>query len=149
MPRIWDVACSSGVAVFGLTVADVLSDASWEASSRNLDVLEVFSGVGSVQQAAASQGMAAACFDRIHGAGQDLLTVNGFKNALQLCMRLRTGGLLVLAPVCSSFTFANTANTKRRRANYSGDAAYPAVTALTGHSPGVLAPSRPVLASRR
>lgn len=130
MPRVWDLACSSAIAVFGLTVADVLTDAAWEPSCRDLHVLEVFSGVGSVQRAAAARGLAAASFDKIDSSDQDLLLFAGFKKVLELCLRLRPGGLLTLAPVCSSFTFANTSNTKRRKTNYSGDTSYPSVHAL-------------------
>jgi hypothetical protein len=128
---IHTIACSSGLAVFGLSVADVLSDAAWEPSRRDLDVLEVWSGVGSVVTAATSQGLAAAGFDRIHGPDQDLTTDAGFRKVLASCVRLRPGGLLFMAPVCSSFTFPNISNTKRSKTNYAGDTSYPKVGALS------------------
>jgi hypothetical protein len=39
-------------------------------------------------------------------------------------LRLRKGGLLWMAPVCSSFVFANSANTKRTSENVIGDETY-------------------------
>lgn len=41
--------------------------------------------------------------------------------------RLRVGGLLWMAPVCSSFVFANVSNTKRSVENPVGDVSYEAV----------------------
>jgi hypothetical protein len=41
----------------------------------------------------------------------------GFTNAVKLVMRLRPGGLLWMATVCSSFVFANSSNTHRNMNN--------------------------------
>lgn len=41
----------------------------------------------------------------------------GFTNAVKLVMRLRPGGLLWMATVCSSFVFANSSNTHRNLNN--------------------------------
>lgn len=82
-------ACS--LKVYSLGVADVLSDASWEPAHRDLDVLEVWSGVASVQRAALARGLKAEAFDYIHGPHQDLVTEVGFRNVLKLVMRLRSG----------------------------------------------------------
>jgi hypothetical protein len=87
--QIRDVACRCGLVIFSLSVADALAGGHWEPIRRDLDVLEVWSGVGSVQRAAASQGLAAAAFDVKHGPEQDLMTVRGFHNVLRLVMRLR------------------------------------------------------------
>ena len=50
--------------------------------------------------------------------------VEGFSLALSYVARLREGGLLWLAPVCSSFAFPNISNTKRSAADYNGDPTY-------------------------
>lgn len=157
---ILNVARSCSLVIFTLTVAEILGDGKWEPGSRDLDVLEVWSGVASVQRAAAARGLRAAAFDVKQGADQDLTTEQGFHNVLQLVLQLRPGpsiaqctqtsglctkhpptqpsnaisgpgGLLMMAPVCSSFTFPNIVNTKRSRADFSGDPGYPGVSPLS------------------
>ena len=49
---------------------------------------------------------------------------SGFSLALKYVFRLRTGGLLWEAVVCSSFVWANVSNTKRSIDNPFGDVAY-------------------------
>ena len=50
--------------------------------------------------------------------------VSGFRYALELVMRLRAGGLLWMAPVCSSFVFANSVKCLRQPPDYEGDTDY-------------------------
>jgi hypothetical protein len=125
MAPVLQLARNCSIVIADLGVADVLSSPEWEPAQRSLDVLEVWSGVGSIHRAACLKGMEAAAFDVIHGADQDILTRQGFHNCLRQVMRLRPGGLLAMAPVCSSFTFPNMSNTKRSRLNISGDPGYP------------------------
>jgi hypothetical protein len=87
--QILDAARSCSVVIFGLTVADILAGGSWKPIRRDLDVLEVWSGVSSVQRAATLSGLAAAAFDVVHGPEQDLMTEQGFHNVLRLALRLR------------------------------------------------------------
>lgn len=120
--------------VFGLSVSQVLESAP---DGRDLDVVELWSGVGSIVSAAKAAGLAAAPFDkhRDHGVTdtadpsttEDILLEAGFLRALGLVLRLRLGGLLWMAPVCSSWIFLNLAQTKRTRLHgpkFSGDERY-------------------------
>ena len=127
-------AQSCSLIIFGLTVAAVLDDASEE---RNLDVIELWSGVGAIVSAAIAAGRAAQGFDKYRIPGvtdttdpnttEDILLEAGFRKALELVMRVRVGGLVWMAPVCSSWIFLNLKNTKRNKVHgprFSGNLAY-------------------------
>ena len=108
--------------IFGLTVSSVLDNASQQT---DLDVVELWSGVEAIVFAARAAGFTAMPFDkfRIPGvtdtddpnATEDILLEAGFLRALNLVLRLRPGGLLWMAPVCSSWIFLNLRRTKRTR----------------------------------
>jgi len=103
--------------VFGYNVAKALATV---VEHRDLDVVELWSGVGSVAKAAF--GLKVAVFDknRLPGeteATEDILTHVGFLLALSLVMRLRAGGLLTMAPVCSSWIFLCKKQTQRTASN--------------------------------
>ena len=110
--------------VFGRDLDSVLQGATGE---RDLDVVELWSGVGSVVSAATRSGFEAVPFDKFRTAGEtenneDILTESGFALALSLVLRLRPGGLLIMAPVCSSWIFLCKHQTGRCKANgYAGD----------------------------
>ena len=56
---------------------------------------------------------------------EDMTTKDGFFRAVRLVMRLREGGLLWLAPVCSSWVGLNISRTKRSSANqFRGNPSY-------------------------
>ena len=126
----WGVQ-AGGLVMFGeWTVAMVKDD---KKTKRDLDVVELWSGVGLIAGAARDIGHEAAEFDimRIPGhtnvAGprlEDITTNNGFNKALHLVLRLRPGGLLWMAPLCSSFAFPNSSKCKRTAADFKGDASY-------------------------
>jgi len=88
--------------VFGYTAVSLLS--LYIGVERSLDVLEVFSGVGVVAQAAHERGHQAAAFDinRIPGqtdtpygsCSEDLAGKDGFMHCVELVASLRIGGLL-------------------------------------------------------
>lgn len=119
-------ACA--LVVFGLTVASVLDDPRWTAVPRNLDVLEMESGVEAVCRAARDAGYRADAYDKVrHPVEENLLIPEGFQRALEKTMRLRVGGLLGQAPDCSTWGGMNLINTKRRAANREGDPWYPPV----------------------
>ena len=59
---------------------------------------------------------------------ENLVTRAGFNQAVKLVGRLRNGGLLWLAPECSTWVFYNVSRTKRCKNNhYEGDLDYPPV----------------------
>jgi len=119
-----DHLCAT-LTVFGLTVHAVLSSSEWLQIARDLDVVEIFSGVESVVTAAWERGLRAKGFDKLHCAQDDITTPEGFRRAVTLVMRLVAGGLLWLAPVCSSWVWMNSKNCKRKKDNgYRGNLTY-------------------------
>ena len=123
--------------VLNFSVQEILDDEHLEPTCRDLDCVELWSGVASVHGAAVGIGAASVAFDRDRIVGvtdnkasattEDITCYNGFKHALGLVMRLRPGGLLWMAPVCSSFLFMNLVNTKRSRSTvpaYMGATSY-------------------------
>ena len=114
--------------LWGQTVASVLTDSSFEPSQRDLDAVEMWAGCKAVARAVAAKGEVAETVEIIDDADQqDLTTLGGFHYAVKLVMRVKLGGLLGMAPVCSSWVFANMSNTKRTKENPCGDRSYPQV----------------------
>lgn len=114
--------------LWGQTVASVLTDSSFEPSQRDLDAVEMWAGCKAVARAVAAKGEVAETVEIIDDADQqDLTTQGGFHYAVKLVMRVKLGGLLGMAPVCSSWVFANMSNTKRTKENPCGDRSYPQV----------------------
>ena len=103
--------------VFGTAVCDVLA----MALPRDLDVVELWAGKKAATFAAMREGLNCQTVEREDGPGQDLTTEEGFWAAARAIMRLRIGGLLIMAPVCSSFVFANSVMTRRTNAAPEGD----------------------------
>ena len=119
------------ITVFGFSLADFVSD----GRRRDMNVVEIWSGVGAIVAAAAAQGLQAAPFDKYRTPGvtdtqnaestEDILSQVGFLRAVHLVTRLVEGGLLWLAPVCASFVFMNASRCKRRESNgFRGDVGY-------------------------
>lgn len=107
--------------IHGLSVEDACKRA---AQHRDLDCVEIFSGVGAIRAAAEAVGCRTASFDKRSDPRQDILDPAGFQIALSLVLRLRPNGLLWLAPMCDSFSWLCLRTTKRNRANaYTGDKA--------------------------
>lgn len=129
-----DAALACPLALFGHTTRDVLSQPDLLMMQRDLDVAELWSGVGAIVEGA--RHLKAVPFDisrcpgvtDVDGPGtEDITSEVGFKKALTYVLRLRPSGLLFMAVVCSSFGFCNVSNTKRNRNNVRGDESYPAV----------------------
>ena len=98
---------SATLVVFGLTIDAVLSDPQWTSTPRDLDYVEVFSGMEAVTMAARGAGKRIRPFDILRA------------------MRLVAGGLLWLAPVCSAWVFMNsTACQRNQRNKYYGNESY-------------------------
>jgi hypothetical protein len=89
-----------------------------------LEVVEVWSGVEAVARVASRKGFRVQAFDFVRSPSEDITAEAGFHTALTYVLRLRQGGLLGLAPVCSSFIFPNSCNTKRTLDNVEGDTSY-------------------------
>ena len=85
---------------------------------RNLDVVEVFSGVASIVKGAVNKGFRAEPFDLVATPEHDITDEHGFQRALQLVLRVRPGGLVTMAPQCSSFVSACANNHQRKRSNH-------------------------------
>ena len=123
------LAASCTLVLFGcLTVSGVLSDPRFRELPRTLDVLELWSGAGTVVRAAQSIGLQAQGFDKFRIVDQtleseDLCTLTGVSNAITLLMSIVEGGLLVEAPCCSSWTWPNVAKTQRHH-SISGNTEY-------------------------
>ena len=114
--------------IFGFTVSSVLDNPQWSSLPRNLDVAEFWAGVGNIAKNAEEANLRTLTVEK--GADpllQDLLTETGFLHGVGRIMQLRPGGLLTMAPVCSSWGFANTANTGRNKNNFRGNLNYAAV----------------------
>ena len=116
---------SATLVVFGLTIDAVLSDPQWTSTPRDLDCVEVFSGMGAVTMAARGAGKRAQPFDILRDMRENMATANGFRRSVLLVMRLVVGGLLWLAPVCSTWVFMNSSNCQRKKKNkYYGNKSY-------------------------
>ena len=130
MPISMDIARTAcPIVLWGFTVASVLSDPEFASLPRDLDVVELWSGVHSLGLACRARGLRAQPFDKkrsdgVTGVSEDILTRDGFLNALRLVMRLIIGGLLWEAPVCASMGFPNSSNCKRTADNPFGATAY-------------------------
>lgn len=117
------------IVLFGFTIADFLDD----PCVRDHHVVELWSGVASIVRAAHKKGLTAVPFDKFRCSGvtdesEDILTKDGFCAAVRCVLSLVVGGLLWMAPVCSSFGWMNKKNCKRSaQNNWKGDETYPSV----------------------
>lgn len=108
-------ALNASLVVFGLSVDSVLKSEQYSGRPRDLDVVELWSGAGTVVAAGLSHGLGCLPFDkdRVPGeteAEEDITTLKGFQKALSYVMRLKAGAYLHMAPECSSFVFASSCN---------------------------------------
>ena len=120
---VWETL---NIKAFGLSIREVLS---WkEPGERDLDLCELWSGVGSLARAAEKRSLKAVCFDIRDRPDEDLTTLAGFRKALSLVRRIRSGGLLMMGPPCCSWVWMNSVNCKRSEDNdFLGDWSYEAV----------------------
>ena len=106
--HLLDVGRACRLVIFGFTVSTILDSSQWASLPRDLDLAELWAGVGNVALAGRQAGHATCTFEKKDDLADDLLTPDGFLRAVTLVMRLRPGGLLGTAPTCSSFGFANS-----------------------------------------
>ena len=81
---------------------------------RNLDVVELFAGSARLTEAARHAGLHAVAVDRQYGKHMDLLTDEGWMVFTFAVLRLRPGGLLWLAPQCSTWVWPGGKEMNRR-----------------------------------
>ena len=129
-------SCVPNVVVHGMSVDDVLRGPLADVE-RNIDIVEMFTHASSVYKAGAILGFSVSAFDKfrvpavtdVEGeASEDIVSRSGFLNAVRLIGKLRVGGLLTMAPPCSSFLQINAINCRRNAENeYLGNEQYPPV----------------------
>ena len=109
---------------FGACLTKTLFDANNQGIIRDLDVVELWSGVGLHSfRLLKKLGYKAATVDLKNG--EDLTTREGFEDAVSKVLRLKPGGLLSMGIECRSFVFLNSSNCKRNYYNqYAGDTKY-------------------------
>eukprot|EP00969_Alexandrium_andersonii_P090508 3995682-Alexandrium_andersonii.AAC.1 len=78
---------------------------------RDLDCVEYFAGVRSIQRGFIFLKMDAAFFDSTVGPCMDLLTKAGYLTALQYARRLKRGALAWMAPPCGSWVVISRGET--------------------------------------
>lgn len=116
------IAVACAITLFDtFTVSSVLSNPEFAGIPRDLDVLELWTEAETVVQAARAKGLRAEGFDILQDPCRDLTTASGFKAALTLVLRLKPGGLLTMAPDCSSFVFGPTSTSGRKKGSFEGD----------------------------
>ena len=72
---------------------------------RDLDAVEFFSGVRSIQRACVRRGLRAEFLDKLHGGTRsDVTAREGFNQGVDLALRIKWGGLMTVAPLCASFS---------------------------------------------
>ena len=116
--------------VFGITLAMALA---MQPAVQDLACVELWAGVQSISRAARAAGMKSEAMDinRIPGETdkrglmcENILTKEGFNNALSAVLRPQPQGLLWMAPVCSSWVWMNSSNCQRSKRNPAGNTAY-------------------------
>lgn len=109
---------------FGISLAALVLHPLYSELPRDLDVAEIFTTAGSISGAARQTGLSAETFDWENPGQSSVLSQQGFWQCLTLVLRLKPGGLLTLAPDCSSFGFACRHWTQRNKKNPEGRADY-------------------------
>ena len=94
--------------LFGMTAEHVLQSDEWAHFPRDLECVELFAGVGAVATVAAELGLRSTTSDinRVPGiteTSEDITTLEGFRTATTLVMRLTIGAPLWLALACASW----------------------------------------------
>ena len=105
---LWMVACCFFVGVQRIRAMSC-------AHRRFLGVIECFAGEGEITKACASSRLRVKAFDIDYDDAHDVETDRGFLLWLETLMFLRPGGLLWMAPVCSSWAWINNHTSGRTR----------------------------------
>eukprot|EP00435_Cladocopium_sp_Y103_P026691 s1605_g6.t1 len=109
------------IVLFGYSVSQILSSEHFSQVPRNLDIVEVFTEAKSIVQAATAARLQAESFDWKNDGQESVLGLGGFVQVVELTMRVKPGGLVAIAPDCSSFGFGPSSLTGRKKGNFEGD----------------------------
>ena len=97
------------------TPEKAISDFGGAILDRDLDIVEMYSGVGSIHSAAVDRSLRSQAFDknrvkdltdRAGGYCEDVTSLDGFEHAIRVVLRVRPGGMVTFALKCSSFVSA-------------------------------------------
>ena len=72
---------------------------------RDLAAVESFSGAATIASSAQEMIGPSMCFDIAYTSEQDICSDSGFQRLIRLVLRIMPGGLLWLAPVCSTWVW--------------------------------------------
>ena len=91
--------------------------ATCPVQERDLDLLELFAGVGELSSAFAESGCRSATYDLSRDANEDMLTTGGWLKALRQVLRLKIGAVLWCGTPCSTWIFLSRGSTGRSTLN--------------------------------
>lgn len=103
----------------GLTVEDMVHMAN--GMEKDLDAAEIFSGKGRIHAAVTAADHSCCTFDILDSKAENILRKEGLQRAVQIIGRAQQGGLVWLAPPCSSFCGLCVSKSKRSRQRPAGD----------------------------
>ena len=86
--------------------------------ARDLDAVEIFSGVRSIQRACVRRGLRAEFLDKLASPLHDVTKPDGFAQGVNVVLRVKIGGLMTVAPHCGSFVPACQNNHERGPDNF-------------------------------
>ena len=100
-----------------------------QSTPRDLDSLELFAGRAEISHAVARKGLQAVAYDKSYSNTDinDLTSVDGFKRAVALTLRVKEHGTLFAAPVCSSWVWIGRSGSGRSSASAAGDRSNPRI----------------------
>ena len=108
-PHLLAVGRACRLVIFGFTVATILDSSQWGSLPRDLDLAELWAGVGHVALAGRQAGHVTRTFERNDDLADDLLTPDGFLRAVTLVMRAGSWAQLPPAPALGSPTRTSAA----------------------------------------
>ena len=106
---------------YGVPLALLLAVAYLGPVSRDLDVVELFSGGGALHKSCREAGLDAQGFEVLSNPDDDLSTTAGFLRGIRLILRLRINGSVWSGQPCSSWVFLSRSVSQRTATSPSGD----------------------------
>ena len=103
-----------GAPLFVLNAIYILFQCPATSNCHDLDSVEMFAGVSAVHRAMEAAMYRSAAYDvELGGELQEIISLAGFCTALQYLRRLRPGGLVHWATVCSTWVWISRSSTRR------------------------------------